>query len=255
MSVLRSCRALSAATLSLILVAAALVVAACREPAWSVTPPGSHTPFSVIVGPNPLYFGFGVPYQFTATVLDSAGVPTANQAVMWSIVPSDGPISVSDSGVVLACYPGGTAIVTARSVQDTAIAGTVTVVAVSDLLPPITIVEIDQASTGAYAKLDSATDSIAVLGNAAPSTVPCHGLTDIDLVLHRASGDTVIDRVAMDSTRTTSSVVRLVLHSDATINGAPVFPNGGYALRLDAHITGILAPAPSATINITIRNP
>ncbi len=255
MSVLRSCRALSAATLSAILVAAALFVTACSEPAGSVAPPGSPGPASVIVAPNAVGFGLGVGFPLTATVLDSAGVPTANQAVTWSITPSDGPISVSDSGVVFACYPGGTAIVTARSVQDTVVAGTDTLVAVSDLLPAISMTAIDQALTGAPAHLDSVTDSIAVLGNAAPSTVPCRGLTEVDLVLRRASGDTVIDRVIMDSTSRTSSVVRLVFHSDATVAGAPVFPNGDYALRLDVHITGMLAPQPSITINITIRNP
>lgn len=235
------------ASLAYVIVVAA---AACGGPIES--PPTQPAPALVTVMPNDVGFTVGDSIQLAAVVTDSAGTVGVDQRVRWTVEPPSPAFTVSDSGRVVGHCPGGSAIVRATSRVDTTVFGTAHVVTVPQL-SDLSLARIDEASTGQPANLDSVTDSIRVTGNVAPIRGSCSLISEIDLVLHRSTGDTVVDHATLDSTAA-SAIVQLTLHSNAQWNGAPVFPNGAYAIYLQSVYTGTVAPERSSTINLTIAN-
>jgi hypothetical protein len=236
-------------------VVAVLGLSACGGAAAVTRPGGGTPPARVIVTPAFVSMGFGVPVRFSAAVLDSAGTLTADQAVTWRVLPASGPATISDSGVVTwSCYPGGTARVIAASLADTTVADTAqAVVALAGTAQSIS--SIADAATGQPASLDSLTDSVRVTLGADPSQYPCAGFREADLVVARAAGDTIVDRVPLDSTSATRQTVALIFHSGAAVGGVPQFPNGPYAMYVTLQLTGNLAPVRSSGISFTIDNP
>ncbi|MDE3173068.1 MAG: hypothetical protein KGN74_08350 [Gemmatimonadota bacterium] len=220
-----------------------------------VTLPIVSVPARVIVTPASVSLGFGVPYQFHAVVEDSAGAPTRDQAVQWSLSPSSATIAITDSGVVTGtCYPGGMATVVARSAADSTVFGTAQAFVVSTWTG-VSIASVVDAGTGQPANLDSVTDSVRVETSVARPAPPCLSPYELDLVVHRAAGDTTVDRVAVDSTSLPSGPVALTFHSDAKVGGVAQFPNGQYALRTVLLLNGGSPPVPSSTMNFAIKNP
>jgi hypothetical protein len=181
------------------------------------------------------------------------GLGTGNEGVRWS--SSSAAFTVSNTGLVVAkCYPGGTTTVVATSLADTTVAGAATIIAAPLTQPAANISAVYQAGTGQPAALDRVTDSISVVATLAPSVVPCYALTEADLVVHRAAGDTVVARLPLDTLATKPFSIGLMFHSDATVNGVPVFPNGDYAARIDALASGPVPPQRSSTVNFTVHN-
>ena len=204
----------------------------------------------IVVSPASSTILLGDSVQLHASV---EGLGTGNQGVRWST--SSTAFTVSNTGLVVAkCYPGGTATVVATSLADTTVAGAGTVIADPLALPAASISGVYQAGTGEPAALDRVTDSINVVATLAPSVVPCYALTEADLVVHRAAGDTVVARLPLDTLATKPFSVGLMFRSDAKVNGVPVFPNGDYAVRIDALTSGQLPSQQSSTINLTVHN-
>ncbi len=234
-------------------------LAACggKEAVRGVTTPLLVTPPArVVVTPASITMGLGTQVQFHAIVVDSGGSPTLNQSVVWSVSPSPGPVAISDSGVVTdECYPTTNVTVVARSVADTLVGGTAQILAVTTALPGISISAIDDAATGAPANLDSLTDSVRVVVNLDQGNLPCVAAQELDLLVHRAAGDTVVDRVAFESTTPPSGSVTLTFHSDAKVGGVAQFPNGQYSMQADLIFGAGSSPQPSSTFNFTIKNP
>ncbi|HEU4990480.1 MAG TPA: hypothetical protein VFT41_11900 [Gemmatimonadaceae bacterium] len=215
-------------------------------------PPGS--PHAVIVVPSSLNLLLGDSVQLAAFVEDSVGSTNTSQSVTWSVDPSDSPIHVSATGYVHACYPGGTAHVIATSVAAPTISGTSTVLAASTLLSPVNLWAIQDSATGAAANLNALAGTVNVLATVSQHPVPCYAVTEADLVIHRQAGDTIVARVPLDTTATDTRTITLPFQTAAAVNGAPAFPNGDYAIRVIAVISGPNAPAPSSTINVSVKN-
>ncbi len=108
---------------------------------------------------------------------------------------------------------------------------------------------------GRRANLDSVADSVRVEPSVARSVPPCLAPYELDLAVHRAAGDTTVDRVALGSTSLPSEPLALTFHSDAKVGGVAQVPNGQYARRAVLLLNGGSAPAPSSTTNFTITNP
>jgi hypothetical protein len=228
----------------------AVAAAACSGPIES--PPIQPAPALVTVMPNDVGFTIGDSIQLAAVVTDSAGTVGVDQRVHWTVEPPSAAFTITDSGLVVGHCPGGTATIHATSRVDTTVFGTAHVVTLPQL-SNLSIAGIYQAGTGQPAHLDSVNDSIRVTGNVAPIRGSCSLVSEVDLVLHRSSGDTVVDRATLDSTAA-SAVVQLTLHSAAQWNGASIFPNGDYAVYMNSVYTGTGAPPRSSTINFTIAN-
>jgi len=239
-------------------VVALVGLAACGGSAASkgVTRPVITTPAKVIVSPASAAMGYGVHFQFHAVVEDSAGALTGDQTVDWSLTPPSTTISIDDSGVVTdACYPGGMATVVARSVADSSLTGTAQVIVAPTTAATVSIATINDAATGGPADLDSLTDSVRVTTNVSTAQVPCVIVREADLVIHRPAGDTIVDRMPLDTVATAGQTVTLTFHSDAKAEGVAQFPNGSYAMHVEVPLPGGRPTMRSSTINFTIRNP
>ncbi len=152
------------------------------------------------------------------------------------------------------CYPGGTATVVARSVADTSLFGTAQAIVTSTLEATVSIASIVDAGTGQPARLDSLTDSVHVVININLSQLPCVSASEADLVIARPQGDTIVDRVALDSAGTVIRKATLTFHSDAKIGGVPQFPNGQYTMAVEMPLSS--GPVQrSSTMSFTIKNP
>lgn len=233
-------------------------LAACGGSAASkgVTLPRMTTPTQVIVTPASVAMGFGVHVQFHAVVADSAGALTRDQAVEWSLTPPSTTISIDDSGVVTdACYPGGMATVVARSMADSSLTGTAQVIVAPTTAATVSISAVNDAATGGPANLDSLTDSVRVTTSVSTAQLPCVIVREADLVIHRPAGDTIVDRMPLDTVATAGQQVTLTFHSDAKAGGVAHFPNGAYAMYVEVPPSGGWPTMRSSTINFTIRNP
>lgn len=233
-------------------------LAACGGSANSrgVTPPPiTNPPAKVIVTPASAAMGYGVHVQFHAVVEDSAGALTSDQAVGWSLTPASTTISIDDSGVVTAaCYPGGMATVVARSVADSSLTGAAQVIVAPTTAATVSIATVSDAATGGPANLDSLTDSVRVTTSVSHAQIPCVIVREADLVIHRPAGDTIVDRMPLDTMATAVQQVTLTFYSDAKAGGVAQFPNGAYAMYVDVR-SGNWPAMRSSTINFTVHNP
>lgn len=231
---------------------AALMGAAACSPGRtgsSITPPKSGVS-GVIVAPGQLNVIADAPVQFTATVIGTGNV---SQAVRWSVQPPSAATVTAD-GLVTVCYPFSKFTVIATSLQDTTVSGSASVLAVSDL-PGITIASITRTGTTTPVSTDSIVGSVDVGLTFNASDFACHAPAEADLIVTRAAGDTVVARQTFGAGVAGPQQVLVTFRSADSTAGHPAFPNGPYQMHVGLVLTGLIAPLPSSTFNITVRNP
>lgn len=215
----------------------------------AVTPPKSGVA-GVIVAPSQLNVTSYAPVQFTATVIGTGNV---SQAVRWSVQPPNAATVTAD-GLVTVCYPLGKFTVVATSLQDTTIAGSASVLAVSTL-SSINIVSITRSGTTTPVSTDSIAGSVDIGATFNAGDFACHAPAEADLIVTRAAGDTVVARQTFGAGVAGPQQVLLTFRSADSTAGHPAFPNGPYQMHVGLLLTGLATPVPSSTFNITVRNP
>ncbi len=221
-----------------------------------VTLPIVSVPAKVIVTPASVTVAPGASTEFSALVEDSAGASAVDQAVHWSLTPPSAAIAISDSGTITpSCNAAGTWTVVATSAVDSAVSGMAQVVVPAMSAVGVSIASIVEAVTGQPANLDSVTDSLQITTGAIHAIAPCQVAREADLVVSRPEGDTVVDRVPLDTTAAADQFATLTFHSDAKVGGVAQFPNGQYAMAVDLILAASATPAQSSTIQFTVKNP
>ncbi|MHB1862789.1 MAG: Ig-like domain-containing protein [Gemmatimonadaceae bacterium] len=235
-----------------VMITALIGAAACSPGSTgnSITPPKSGVT-GVIVAPGQLNVISDAPVQFTATVIGSSNV---SQAVRWSVQPPNAATVTAD-GLVTVCYPPGVKFtVIATSLQDTTIAGSASVLAVSTL-SSFSIVSITRSGTTAPVSTDSIAGAVDIGAAFNAGDFTCHAPAEADLIVTRTAGDTVVARQTFGAGVAGPQQVLLTFRSADSTAGHPAFPNGPYRMHVGLLLTGLTAPVPSSTFNITVRNP